>query len=144
MRKIQSFIVVFFTSFLALVCSTDAFAQKIGVYVDGVAQDALGRSLIAEVRRAIPKSALLGVSSSIEESDLVVRITTLDPQDTSGLKLTTVYSLVLNVRTNGGPSRELYGSSFIGRCGLSSLDDCASEVTREAERFLGQLGALRR
>lgn len=121
-----------------------AQAQKVAVHIEAVANDVLGRSLLAETRRAVASSETLSLARNLETSDLVARITTMNPQDTSGLPLKTVYALVLNLRTTEKPSREVYGMSYVGQCGAAAVEACATEITSKTEDVLRQLRALPR
>lgn len=102
---------------------------KAAVYVQGTAEDPVGRTLVYEVREAVRRSSGLALADRDSDARFILRIVTIDADKSSSPGISTVYSAVYTMRTLHETPVEMYLTNTVGSCGSSRVESCARRMT---------------
>ena len=117
-------------------------AQPVAVRVVWDGNDSIGGVLVNRVRGLIAAS---GDKREVVEAapGLAVIVQTIDPATefetgTAKRPEVTVYSLVINVRSNGVP--DIFGSAALGYCAFADIAGCSREIVDAIDEEISRRG----
>jgi hypothetical protein len=119
-----------------------AAAEPVAVRLVWDGNDAIGGILVNRVRGLIAASANKREVSQAERG-LAVIVQTIDPAaefepGTARKSEYTVYSLVINVRSDGAP--DAFGSAALGYCAFADLAGCSREIIDSIDEEIAKRG----
>ena len=117
---------------------------KAAVYVQATAEDAVGRTLVYEVREAVRRSSGLALADRELDARFILRIVTIDPDSSRSPGISTVYSAVYTRRTLHETPVDMYLTNTVGTCGSSRVESCARRMTATLDEQAVEFRAMLR
>jgi len=119
--------------------STPAFAQKIGLRVESLSRDTVGKSLTSEFKQQIKESDEYKLAS---KASMIIKMNSLSRNEKYP-SAATVYSVIWTVPARGSIS--YFYKSTLGICGANRVEDIAQSLMEDTNQYAIELAeALRK
>lgn len=119
--------------------STPAFAQQVGLRVESLSRDTVGKSLTSELKQQIKESDKYRLAS---KASMIIKMNSM-ARNENNPSAATVYSVIWTVPASGSIS--YFYKSTLGICGANRVEDIAHSLMEDTNQYATELAkALRK